>query len=449
MAQIILNDGELGSVWRDAVNDNFTELYGYSLKIAQKDINSNVSSPAAGQDGFAITWDNAGGEYVLAAAGGSSTKIEDGDGDTYVDVEASADVDTVNFGSPATTTTIGFKFISDTGGTPTEVLQIDGDGNLLRNNLYQYLYTTGNSVFIGTNNAHSGVTSGALNSVFIGNGSGEDITDGDYNTLIGALSGKNVRTGESNACLGYSSGLSMGTGSSYCTYIGSRAGRNNASSYTTALGYEAGYTGDGNYSLYLGHCSGYYNTVSNQIIIDTIQRADAATELTDSPIVGTTNATKSSQTLQFNAVTTVSNDITGNIFIVDDGSTDILTVDDDGNIDNTGYIISDSYHKHTGHIRALNTYTTGTTALSIDNYYCLLDGTSNTVTLTLPAISATNNGTEYVFLCTNSANTCTVQTLTSGDYIGLIGTTTSFTITAGETSTYVADNNLKRWLKLN
>jgi hypothetical protein len=512
MTQQTINNGDTGLQARTKINDNFTELYTYSLRTNVAAQINGLSSKATpvGTDIFMIedsadswnkkkvlistvlpplttkgdlfTYDTAfqrlavgtNGQVLTADSGEatglkwaalSSSKIEDADGDTYVDTESGSDTDIVEIGSPNTTTGIIAKFISDTGGTPTDALKIDGNGNIFQGSNYHAVYENTNT-FLCTDSDYSALLGTAGTNVLIGGKAGNNMTSGDDNVFIGYYAGYTATSCSDSIAIGRLAGYNT-QATTRSVNIGTRASYTGYGTGNLVLGYYAGTSNIGNYNLFLGYyAGGRQSAVSNKIILDTVQRADAATELTDSPIVITTNATKSSQTGTHNYAMTVSNGLTGDIFVVNNTSADMFTVDNNGNVDSAAYIKAGSYvegttylkagsyieaasyAKHTGQIRALDTYTSGTTALDEDNYYCMLDGTSSTVTLTLPAINAARDGIEYVFYCNSAANTCTVQTLTSGDYIGDGGTTTSFTMSAFETLTYIANNNLNRWLKV-
>lgn len=165
--------------------------------------------------------------------------------------------------------------------------------------------TAGSNTAVGRSSLDS--TKGTGNTA-VGNYAGAYITTGTYNTAIGnsALrhsSYSSLTTGIQNVALGY---LSM-------------AGAVTSASYNTSLGtYSGGSLTTGNSNIFLGYNSGYRQTTnSNCLIIDNQQRADVATEASNSIIYGVMDALTANQTLRFNAnvginkVPTVALDVVG------------------------------------------------------------------------------------------------------------------------------------------
>jgi hypothetical protein len=449
-------------------------------------------------------------QTLIGGGGGSTTKIQDTDGDTYVDTESSADVDIVELGSPNTGTSYIAKFISDTGGTPTEVLQVDGDGNLFNQGNAVIYEPTSGSVLIKTASTHStmtgtlniGIGPQSLNATTTGFGncaygyySARILTQGIRNTLYGANSGDSILTGDYNVLVGYNSDVGGATNNN--TQIGSNTGSNTGGSNCLFAGYGAGT---------------YQSGVSNKIIFDTIQRADLATENSDSPIVITTNATKSSQTGSHNYAMTISNGLTGNIFTVSNTTNDVFKVDNNGlstiygntsSATNTGLqieqdgtgdarlnflltggqtysmginnsesgdplVISGNADLETSEMMRMkadgDTTVAGyleakgfrqasyeaedeTYAITDKDFLIIMKPVLSATTATLPAISSSNDGQIYYFACRADVETVTVQT-TGGDILGNTGSSTSTTMTAGQYLGYQASNDLSRWLQI-
>lgn len=484
MAQTIINNGDTGLVARNAINNNFTELYDYSIRLnvaAQINSISAKATPIGADiliiedsadswnkkkvllsnmiatDGTAIHEDVAGEinaitvkavptssdllliedaadsnnkkKITLGTLPFDSSKIEDTDGDTYVDTESGSDTDIVEFGSPATGSTLGFKFISDTGGTPTEVLQVDGDGNLIKNGYeFAVLKSAENSFYLATDSLHSSAGGSADNNFGFGGGVMPSVSSGNNNIGIGRQALYTLTTGTYNTVFGRQAGYSITSGK-----------------HNVLIGPYAGYaltTGESN--IFLGEFAGRrHTTESNVFQVSNQSYANLATEQSDALIYAVMNATKASQTLTINAATTISNDLTGNILTVDDGSTDVLTVDNDGNSIQTGY------NSASGLIQGMSTITASTYNITASDHTLQLDGTSNAVTVTLPSIGTANHGQIYEFACINSSNTVTIDTISALQYIGYTGTSQSTTLSVGQFTRYQADNNSSRWIKLN
>jgi hypothetical protein len=148
----------------------------------------------------------------------------------------------------------------------------------------------------GTSATFSGDISGAYlhtatDNTRIGRFAGNPSMTGAYNTLSGLLSGYSISTGSGNSCFGQSSGLSNKTGSGN-TYIGYASGTNDSI---------------GNNNVFIGYYAGVtQGSVSNTIIIDGYgDRTSAALELTNAPIVATTNSVPTSQTVNLNAAVSI------------------------------------------------------------------------------------------------------------------------------------------------
>ena len=119
------------------------------------------------------------------------------------------------------------------------------------------------------------------NNIGIGSQAG-GFTVGSDNIAIGRNAAINISTGSSNTIVG-----------SFTWNLGSVTGKDG----NTGLGYRVGSNNTGNYNLFLGYDAGYYVTGSNQILLDTVTRADEATAKSSALIYGVTSATASSQTL--------------------------------------------------------------------------------------------------------------------------------------------------------
>lgn len=196
-----------------------------------------------------------------------------------------------------------------------------------------------------------------VNSVFIGSNAGKAGATGTQNVAVGANTLVNLTTGSHNFALGKSA-LNLNTTGSYNVAIGSVALRNNlvggnnvglgfyalrsnvanqnigvgshalenntSGTENIGIGYRAGrlttiggqnisigavalysnISGSGN--IVFGDHAGFCHTGSNTLIIDNRQRADIATELTNSILYGVMAAVPANQTLRINAAVNLS-----------------------------------------------------------------------------------------------------------------------------------------------
>ncbi|MFA6973504.1 MAG: hypothetical protein WC238_02065 [Parcubacteria group bacterium] len=183
-------------------------------------------------------------------------------------------------------------------------------------------YSVGNSTLSSGRNVAFGssmmgnLTSGSSN-VAVGNFSQTLVTSGSQNISMGYGAASQLTTGASNVAIGHDANFYNKTGSEN-TALGDFAlfgALNNSYSYNTAIGKNAGYsvttggsntylgayagftntTGTGN--VFLGFYAGKYETGSQKIIIDNLNRTNEATQRTDALIYGVTNATPTSQIL--------------------------------------------------------------------------------------------------------------------------------------------------------
>lgn len=125
---------------------------------------------------------------------------------------------------------------------------------------------------------------GSNGNIFAGYYSGHALANGLLNTGYGTYSLLNVSGGSSNTAIG-TNALNFLTSGSYCTAIGAQSG-------------EQGNTSNG---IYVGAYAGKYETVSNKLFIDSLDRVDESTARTSSIIYGVISGVSSNQELYFNA----------------------------------------------------------------------------------------------------------------------------------------------------
>jgi hypothetical protein len=182
-------------------------------------------------------WDGtAWGPIASASSGGSS--LEDIDGDTKVNVEMSADEDTIRMSVKN-----------------HEILKIDQKTF--------HVTAENKGTLIGLNAGKNLPTSDSWNTI-LGYRAGEESNSGITNTMIGAYAGSKGNKGSSNTFLGGLSGQES-TGDNN-TYLGIQAGqRTGNSSDNTYLGVNAGAQNTGSQNISIGHFSSYFGTGSNNI----------------------------------------------------------------------------------------------------------------------------------------------------------------------------------------
>jgi hypothetical protein len=165
-----------------------------------------------------------------------------------------------------------------------------------------------------------GATADGTNNTFIGRSAGRLNVSGGYNSAIGAFALEKTTTsantaigcnalqdqtsGQRNTAIGYFAATNLITNSNNVA-IGYRTGENLAGNNNVVIGYEAGFNLASAGNILIGYEAGYrQTTTANQLIIDNVQRADAATEAQNAFLYGSMTA---GGFLQLNIGTTTNN----------------------------------------------------------------------------------------------------------------------------------------------
>ena len=160
----------------------------------------------------------------------------------------------------------------------------------------------------------------AYYNVFIGTGSGVNMTKGSYNVGVGtdimtyATTAVNncalgygslhgiTTTGTDNVGMGYNSGTQISTGD-FNTTVGSTAGYGITTGlYNTCVGAASGFTNNKSYGVFIGFQAGYYETGDNKLFIDNTKRSSEADARTKALVYGVFDASTSNQAITFNAL---------------------------------------------------------------------------------------------------------------------------------------------------
>lgn len=263
------------------------------------------------------------------------------------------DTDTVTIGSA----TAGGKLFIDgdadeiqlqiqaVAGQTADMVQLqESDGTVTagfdeRGILYSYGGTTDTNLFAGKD---AGALTAAGYNVALGDQAGAALAaGGTYNVFVGSQAGYENDSGGDNVYIGRQAGMN-GQDASGNTMIGYYAGRGTGVYdvyFNTYIGYNAGYstdTGDGN--IFIGVYAGFRQTDSSHLlIIDSAQRADKATELSNALIYGQMEAVPADQWLRINGRVYV----TGDIWPVTDDTYYLGKNDDDTPFAWKGLILKD------------------------------------------------------------------------------------------------------------
>ena len=191
------------------------------------------STPGAGNDGYALTWDNGAGEFVLTAAGGGVTDhgaltgLSDDDHSQYALLSGRSGGQTVYGGTAANNSltlnstsnaTKGYILLGQGGGyvgigtaTPNEQLEITGNFRLPSpTSTVGAIYSGSSKIahFYGTNNIFVGATSGNVTTtgtggnVGIGTNALNALTTGNGNFALGVNALTKCDTGYTNLAIG-------------------------------------------------------------------------------------------------------------------------------------------------------------------------------------------------------------------------------------------------------
>ena len=211
-----------------------------------------------------------------------SSKIQDTAGTTFVNTEDATYPNQIIGKSTVLGTSILHQlFNGDTPAVP--VYQIDGTGSILKDGNY-IIKTTGvtpNGISVGTLVPPLGHSE---NCFYAGHLAGSYSNGSTGSIGIGYQAGYR-NTGVNNLSIGYSAGNQTTSGFGN-VFIGENAG------YSNSIGSN---------NVCIGANSGKRQTAGHLLFIDAVDRGDAATELTDSLIVGTFDVSVSNQELFFNA----------------------------------------------------------------------------------------------------------------------------------------------------
>ena len=204
------------------------------------------------------------GTVWVALSSGNTDIISDADGDTKIQVEKTADEDSIRF---------------DIKGSERLVLRQNANGltliNLPNNNRNTFLgLDAGKATSSGYRNTFVGYQAGAVNTngagnTFLGHFAGKSSTTSTYNIFIGAESGKNNVSGASNTFLGYGSGLFNVTGSNNVNVGMGAGGLNTSGSENVIIGTSAGFSStSGSGNVFIGNFAGYSEMGNNKLYIE-------------------------------------------------------------------------------------------------------------------------------------------------------------------------------------
>lgn len=218
--------------------------------------------------------------FALYAESSGSTmteghKINDSDGDTYVDVEMNPDEDTIRFyiGGVERYRFDSRIFAPVNNGKSVFIGKDAGRDDDGTNNSNVFIgFESGNENVVGFENVFIGTESGKRNNAwyntFIGNECGKYNVNGQYNTFIGNNAGY-VNNGTSNVFVGNSSGHGnwYGSGNVFMGYV---SGFNNQSGdWNTYIGKYSGYSNlEGDRNIFIGNEAGYFEMGSDRLYIE-------------------------------------------------------------------------------------------------------------------------------------------------------------------------------------
>ena len=169
--------------------------------------------------------------------------------------------------------------VTDTGNNvgignaaPAHKLDVNGDFNI----------STGNALLIGGNQV---VSTGGSRNMFLGDGTGTNITTGGDNAIIGFKAAENLSTGRFNTVIGFKAGQTMSVALSN-TIIGREAGKFNSGNQNVLIGRESGKINEGGENTFIGDRVGLGNsTGSTNTLIGSNSNVGSG-ELTNATAIG-------------------------------------------------------------------------------------------------------------------------------------------------------------------
>ena len=311
--------------------------------------------------------------------------IADADGDTYINVEESSDDDIINMKSGLASGIL--LILKKADGTP--IFQINADGNISNNGKYLSALLEETNIVLQTRSAHGSITGTAEDNIFIGLDAGGDITIGVQNVALGSNAGGSLTEGSWNTLVGYVAGQALTTQHS-----------------NTLIGYQAGQRLQGIRNICIGsNAGGRQVATDNHLFITSRTYANIALELSDGLVVGEFSPTRASQWLRINGALETN-----------------------------------------GTRKELSTKVNDYSLTAVDEVI-ILDGNANTVTATLPAISAINHGQKYTLKTIDISFLCDIDT-TGADAFEDTTTNFAFATPLTEIINLIADNDTKIWRQI-
>ncbi len=250
-AQVGINDDN-GSPDASAMLDVKSTTKGMLIPRVTTTQRNAISSPATGLIVYNTTTNNFNfynGTAWIEITTGSDNVIVDADGDTKIQVEKSADEDSIRF---------------DILGSERLVLKQNNSGITMLS-----LPNTKRNILIGQdaglNTNLNNILDKGQDNIFIGYQAGKTNTTGYENTFIGHQAGLSNFTGISNIFIGYKTGFSNTTGD-FNTFLGDYSGNaNTIAGSNTFIGNSTGSrTTTGGLNVFLGSSTGYLNTTGQQ-----------------------------------------------------------------------------------------------------------------------------------------------------------------------------------------
>jgi len=271
----------------------------WTLPVSDGSSNQILATDGSGN----LSWINA------SAATGSAT--------TFLDLTDTPSSYTAN-AIPFTTTTSDLIFDTD--------FTYDDDIETLKVGELRVRYTDAlgiDSMFIGTGNGYSTLTTGGNGNLFIGVDVGQNvnsgaaflntavgvyagdaITEGQWNTLLGFEAGSGITSGDQNTLVGESAGESINTGQENVAIgngalrtasstrdtvvVGAQAGSSAVGDYNTLLGSSAGSNlGAGDSNTFVGYGAGTFQFSGDGVVIIGALAGGGGVMTSNSVVIGT------------------------------------------------------------------------------------------------------------------------------------------------------------------
>jgi hypothetical protein len=230
------------------------------LDVDGKTVTNNFQMTNGATNGYILQSDASGNGSWVANSAAATTKIQDADGNTKVEVEQSANENKIRFTQNGTeyhqfnkgtlefNNTGGSTYLGYAAGANDSYVAVKSNVGIGANAL-QYATSGGQNVALGCQSLQA-LTLG-INNVAVGNEALNKLTVGYDNVAVGFRALIN-NTSNLNVAVGKNAGY-WNTSGDHNTFLGAQAGESNTGSDNVFIGWRAGWFEEGSNKLYIAN----------------------------------------------------------------------------------------------------------------------------------------------------------------------------------------------------